>query len=61
MPSIKLTKCVVDAARPTTRDYEIRDTIVPGFLCKITLPLRATGSRLGSMSCPRWARRRSPT
>ena len=36
MPSIKLTKSVVDTARPAARDYEIRDTIVPGFMCKIT-------------------------
>jgi len=36
MPSIKLTKSVIDTARATTRDYEIRDTIVPGFMCKIT-------------------------
>ena len=36
MPSLKLTKSAVDSARPDTRDYEIRDTIVPGFFCKIT-------------------------
>ena len=36
MPSLKLTKSAVDSARPGTRDYEIRDTIVPGFFCKIT-------------------------
>ena len=36
MPSMKLTKSAVDSARPGTRDYEIRDTIVPGFFCKIT-------------------------
>ncbi len=42
MPSIKLTKSAVDTARPTTRDYEIRDTIVPGFLCKITPTGRKT-------------------
>lgn len=42
MPSIKLTKSAVDAARPTNRDYEIRDTIVPGFLCKITPAGRKT-------------------
>ncbi len=32
----KLTKSVVDAAPVTGKDYELRDTIVPGFLCKIT-------------------------
>lgn len=42
MPSTKLTKSVVDTARPTARDYEIRDTIVPGFLCKITPAGRKT-------------------
>lgn len=42
MPSIKLTKSVVDTARPTTRDYEIRDTTVPGFLCKVTPAGRKT-------------------
>ena len=30
MPSAKLTKSVVDTAGPIYRDYEIRDTIVPG-------------------------------
>ena len=42
MPSIKLTKSVVDTARATARDYEIRDTIVPGFLCKVTPAGRKT-------------------
>ena len=42
MPSIKLTKSVVDTARPATRDYEIRDTIIPGFFCKITPAGRKT-------------------
>jgi integrase len=42
MPSIKLTKSVVDAAKPAARDYEIRDTIVPGFMCKITPAGRKT-------------------
>lgn len=36
MAKIKLTKSVVDAARAQTNDIELRDTIVPGFLCKIT-------------------------
>lgn len=31
MPSMKLTKSAVASARPEARDYEIRDTIVPGF------------------------------
>ena len=36
MPTIKLTKTVVDSATPENTDYELRDTITPGFLCKIT-------------------------
>jgi len=33
---IKLTKTAVESAVPTEKDYELRDTIVPGFLCKVT-------------------------
>ncbi len=36
MAKIKLTKSVVDAAQAQTCDLELRDTIVPGFLCKVT-------------------------
>ena len=36
MAKIKLTKTAVDAAMPGSREYELRDTIVPGFLLKIT-------------------------
>lgn len=36
MAKIKLTKTVVDAARPQPQDVELRDTVVPGFLCKVT-------------------------
>jgi integrase len=36
MAKIKLTKTVVDAATFGTRDYELRDTVVPGFLLKVT-------------------------
>lgn len=36
MAKIKLTKTVVDAARPQSTDVELRDTLVPGFLCKVT-------------------------
>lgn len=36
MPTIKLTKTVVDSATPEDTDYELRDTVTPGFLCKIT-------------------------
>lgn len=33
MAKIKLTKTVVDAVQPQTTDVELRDTLVPGFLC----------------------------
>jgi len=36
MAKIKLTKTVVDAAQPQTCDLELRDMLVPGFLCKVT-------------------------
>ena len=36
MPKLKLTKTVADAARPETVPYELRDTIIPGFLLKVT-------------------------
>ncbi len=36
MAKRKLTKTVADAARPQTVPYELRDTIIPGFLLKVT-------------------------
>lgn len=36
MARLKLTKSVVDAAQPQAQAVELRDTQVPGFLCKIT-------------------------
>ncbi len=36
MAKIKLTKSVVDTAQAQTCDMELRDTLVPGFLCKVT-------------------------
>ena len=36
MAKIKLTKSAVDAAQPQAQAVELRDTVVPGFLCKIT-------------------------
>lgn len=36
MPKVKLTKTAVDAASPKERDYELRDTMIPGFLVKVT-------------------------
>lgn len=36
MARIKLTKSAVDAAKPHAQAIGLRDTVVPGFLCKIT-------------------------
>lgn len=36
MAKIKLTKSAVDAAQPLAQPVELRDTLVPGFLCKVT-------------------------
>ncbi|WP_207389738.1 tyrosine-type recombinase/integrase [Stutzerimonas kirkiae] len=36
MAKIKLTKSAVDAARPQAQTVELRDTILPGFMCKVT-------------------------
>lgn len=36
MAKIKLTKSAVDAAQPQAEAVELRDALVPGFLCKIT-------------------------
>ena len=36
MAKIKLTKSVVDAATFPAKEYELRDTAVPGFLVKVT-------------------------
>jgi integrase len=36
MPKIKLTKTAADAATASKEPYELRDTIIPGFLLKVT-------------------------
>ncbi|AOI32991.1 MULTISPECIES: tyrosine-type recombinase/integrase [Gammaproteobacteria] len=36
MAKIKLTKTAVETAQPQAQAIELRDTVVPGFLCKIT-------------------------
>ncbi len=36
MPVIKLTKQVIESAKLSAQPYELRDTDVKGFLCKIT-------------------------
>lgn len=35
MPVVRLTKKSVESAVPKARDYEIRDPLTPGFLCKV--------------------------
>jgi integrase len=36
MPKLKLTKTLAESAQPQAKDYEIRDTAVPGFVLKVT-------------------------
>ena len=36
MAKTKLTKSAVDAAQPQAQPVELRDTLVPGFMCKVT-------------------------
>ena len=36
MAKIKLTKSAADAATYGPKEYELRDTVVPGFLLKVT-------------------------
>jgi len=36
MAKLKLTQSAVDAAHPQAQAVELRDTLVPGFLCKIS-------------------------
>lgn len=36
MPRVKLTKTLVAGAQPQEVVIELRDTLVPGFFCKIT-------------------------
>ena len=36
MPRLKITKTVVDTARPEKEPYELRDAAIPGFLLKVT-------------------------
>jgi hypothetical protein len=36
MAKIKLTKTAVETAQTQAQPIELRDTMVPGFLCKIT-------------------------
>ncbi|WP_439838380.1 Arm DNA-binding domain-containing protein [Aeromonas caviae] len=36
MAKLKLIKSAVDAAQPQSQAVELRDTLVPGFMCKVT-------------------------
>ena len=36
MAKLKLTKSAVDAVQPQAQPVELRDTLVPGFMCKVT-------------------------
>lgn len=36
MAKIKLTTSAVDAAQPQAQAIELRDTAVPGLMCKVT-------------------------
>ncbi|MCK9513415.1 MAG: site-specific integrase [Pigmentiphaga sp.] len=57
MAIIKLTKSAVDTAAVTGKDYELRDTLVPGFLCKIT----ARGRKVFMLQYrTNWGERRKP-
>lgn len=57
MAKIKLTKSTVDASKDIGKDYELRDTIVPGFLCKVT----AHGRKVFMLQYrTNWGERRKP-
>ena len=57
MAKIKLTKSTVEAAEITGKDYELRDTSVPGFLCKVT----AHGRKVFMLQYrTNWGERRKP-
>jgi hypothetical protein len=49
MAKIKPTKAAVDAAQSQAQAVELRDTLVPGFLCKIS-PAGSQGAQ-GNSQC----------
>lgn len=58
MAITKLTKSVVDAAPFADKDYELRDTVTPGFLCKVT----AGGRKVFMLQYrTNWGERRKPS
>src|SRR3546814_13068938 len=52
MAKIKLTKTAAEAAQPQTKDVELRDTVVPGFL-RSEEP--RVGKECGSTGRTRWS------
>lgn len=58
MAITKLTKSTVDAAALIGKDYELRDTTIPGFLCKVT----AGGRKVFMLQYrTNWGERRKPS
>lgn len=56
MAKTTLTKSAVDAAQPQALPVELRDTVVPGFLCKVTSE-QMTGTTMMDKGHPhRWQR-----
>ena len=55
MPKLKLTKTVVRAAHAERAPFELGDTIIPGFLLKVT----PAGRKIFMSSCPTRSRRQS--
>ena len=53
MAKIKLTKSTIDAAQSQTQASELRDKLVPGFLCKVT-PFSTARTPVNAASLP-WA------
>lgn len=51
MAKNKLTKSAVDAAQSQAQSIELRDTVVPGFPCKITPASRKVLTRLFRAPC----------
>ncbi|WP_082112785.1 Arm DNA-binding domain-containing protein [Pseudoxanthomonas suwonensis] len=58
MPLLRLSKSVIDDATAREKDYELRDTLVPGFLCKVT----PTGRKVFMLAYrTNWGERRKPS
>jgi len=51
MAKIKLTKTVVETAKPQAQAVELRDTVVPGFLCNSCFSIAQTRA---SGASPLW-------